>query len=87
MRKTKAIRSKTVTLRSREGEGGVWVEVHAVREGAVYFRAWGHDARAAEYAMLAAERFCVERGLVRVMSPANDVHWPGAANSRRPHAA
>lgn len=69
-RKAKAVQ---VALSTNEAEGGLWVMVRAVQDGATYFRAWGGDERAAEYAMLAAERFCMEHGFVRVIAPANDV--------------
>jgi hypothetical protein len=47
------------------------VQLRAARSGRVLFECHTTDARGAEVAVLAVERYCVERGLVLVM-PAND---------------
>ncbi len=51
------------------------LHVRSLRSRRVLFACSATDARGAEVAMLAAERYCVERGLVLVM-PANDTN-PG----------
>jgi hypothetical protein len=49
------------------------VALRALGSGRVVYRAARRSERAMELAVLGAERYCVARGWVLVMPPANDV--------------
>lgn len=64
----------------REGATTV-VGVRALRSRRVLFACGGNDRASIEFAVLACERYCAERGYVRVMRPANDVAPKAASES------
>ncbi len=55
------------------------VGLRSLRSGKVLFVCTTHDSRGAEFATLAAERYCVERGYVLIMRAANDTGRDSAA--------
>ena len=55
------------------------VGVRSVRTGRVYFECSAADARGAELAVLAAERYCAERGFVVVMAANDTAHRAASA--------
>jgi len=72
----KSVRASWVVLDTLQDGPQLSVRVRAVEGGQTLFLACGTGRRAAEYAMLAAERYCHEAGFVRVIAPANDNAHP-----------
>lgn len=73
---TRATRVELVT--SAQGRQTT-VGLRSLRTGRVLFVCTTQDSRGAEFATLAAERYCVERGYVLVMRAANDTGRDSAA--------
>lgn len=64
---------RAVRLEVRRSGAAVTVALRALGSGRVVYRAARRSERGAESAVLGAERYCVARGWVLVMPPANDV--------------
>ena len=73
-----ARRPPTVELITRSQGRLTTVAIRSVRSRRTLFECSARDVRGAELAMLTAERYCVERGLVLIM-PSNDTSRATAA--------
>ena len=71
-RSVRTPRASRVVLDTLQDGPQLSVRVRALDGGETLFLACGSGRRAAEYAMLAAERYCDEAGFVRVIVLAND---------------